>query len=144
VARDGDVLVGQPRVEGARVIAEVVEHGRAKKVVVFKYKSKTRYRRKRGHRQHYTRLAVRQILLGDEPLTEEAKPSARPRKRAAAKAKAKPKAEAKAKPEAKAKAKPKAEAKAKPKAKAKPAAKRPKAKAKATKKEKSAKKEESK
>ena len=37
------------------------------KVLVFKYKSKTRYRRKMGHRQSYTRLAVKQILTGGEP-----------------------------------------------------------------------------
>lgn len=62
IANNGEVTVGRPRVEGARVVAEVVEHGRDKKVIVFKYKAKTRYRRKRGHRQGYTRLVIRQIL----------------------------------------------------------------------------------
>jgi len=66
VAGDGDVQVGQPLVAGARVIAEVIEHGRDDKVVVFKYKAKTRYRRKKGHRQPYTRLAIRHILLAGE------------------------------------------------------------------------------
>ena len=61
VGDDGEVRLGQPLIQGARVIAEVVEHGRADKVVVFKYKAKTRYRRKRGHRQPYTRLAIRRI-----------------------------------------------------------------------------------
>ncbi|MEX0800315.1 MAG: 50S ribosomal protein L21 [Dehalococcoidia bacterium] len=65
IGGNGDVHVGQPLVEGARVIAEVVEQGRDRKIIVFKYKAKTRYRRRRGHRQGYTRLAVRQILTAE-------------------------------------------------------------------------------
>ncbi|HTE83904.1 MAG TPA: 50S ribosomal protein L21, partial [Dehalococcoidia bacterium] len=62
---DGDKLtVGTPTVPGARVVAEVLGQGRAKKVIVFKYKRKTRYRRKLGHRQPFTRLAVREIIAG--------------------------------------------------------------------------------
>jgi large subunit ribosomal protein L21 len=62
---DGDKLtVGTPTVPGARVVAEVLGQDRAKKVTVFKYKRKTRYRRKIGHRQPYTRLAVREIIAG--------------------------------------------------------------------------------
>jgi len=89
IAGNGDVHLGQPRLEGARVIAEVVEHGRGPKVIVFKYKAKTRYRRRRGHRQGYTRLAVRQILTAEEPPKVEEKPK---RRRAA---KAEPEEEAK-------------------------------------------------
>ena len=58
LSQDGDVSVGAPTVDGARVTAEVVGKGRAKKIIVFKYKAKTRYRRKNGHRQHYTDLRV--------------------------------------------------------------------------------------
>jgi len=54
VADGEEVTVGRPTVAGARVIAEVVEHSREKKIVVFKYKAKTRYRKKIGHRQAYT------------------------------------------------------------------------------------------
>jgi large subunit ribosomal protein L21 len=62
---DGDkITVGNPTITDAIVIAEVVEHGRGKKVINFKYKAKTRYRRKRGHRQGYTKLAVKEILVG--------------------------------------------------------------------------------
>jgi large subunit ribosomal protein L21 len=65
---DGDkITVGSPNVADAVVIADVVEHGRGKKVVNFKYKAKVRYRRKRGHRQGYTRLEVTQIRIGDAP-----------------------------------------------------------------------------
>jgi large subunit ribosomal protein L21 len=85
---DGDVVtVGKPQVTGARVVAEVLEHGRGPKIIVFKYKNKTRYRRKNGHRQDYTRLAIRQILMDIEPVaaTEpaEAPAKARPRPRRA-------------------------------------------------------------
>jgi large subunit ribosomal protein L21 len=61
---DGDaVTVGTPMVSGARVVAEIVEHGKAKKVVVFKYKPKVRYRRRTGHRQQFTRLAIKEIAV---------------------------------------------------------------------------------
>ena len=61
VSKDGEVKVGNPTVSGARVTAEIAEHGRGKKIVVFKYKAKTRYRRKQGHRQSYTALTVKDI-----------------------------------------------------------------------------------
>jgi len=60
-------MVGTPRVDGAMVVAEVLEHGRDAKIRVFKYKSKTRYRRRHGHRQDFTRLAIRDILIDGEP-----------------------------------------------------------------------------
>ena len=61
---DGDTIkVGSPTVDGAVVVAEVVEHGKGKKVINFKYKAKVRYRRKRGHRQGFTTLSVQEITL---------------------------------------------------------------------------------
>ena len=63
VSRDGDVTVGAPSVPGAVVEAEVVENGKGKKVIVFKYKAKTRYRRMRGHRQRYTELNITDISI---------------------------------------------------------------------------------
>jgi large subunit ribosomal protein L21 len=78
---DGDkITVGNPTVADAVVIAEVVEHGRGKKVINFKYKAKVRYRRKRGHRQGFTKLAVREIRIGDRPADEAAAPSRRSRR----------------------------------------------------------------
>ena len=62
VADDYQVTVGRPAVEGAKVVARVVSHGRGDKVIVFKYKSKVRYRKKTGHRQAYTRLSVEEIV----------------------------------------------------------------------------------
>ena len=62
VSRDGELTVGSPNVEGARVMAQVQSHYKDRKVIVYKYKAKTRYRRKRGHRQSYTRLVIQDIL----------------------------------------------------------------------------------
>lgn len=60
---DGDrVLVGQPAVAGAKVKATIVRQAKKPKVIVFKYKNKVRYMRKRGHRQPYTRLSIDQIV----------------------------------------------------------------------------------
>ncbi len=64
VSDNGSVTVGEPTVDGAVVVADVVEHGKAKKVISFKYKAKVRYRRKRGHRQPFTTLEVREIRIG--------------------------------------------------------------------------------
>ena len=61
VAKDGEIKVGTPVVEGAKVIAKVLAQGKAKKVVVFKYKPKKDYRRKNGHRQPYTKLVIEKI-----------------------------------------------------------------------------------
>ena len=61
---DGDaVTVGQPSVDGASVKATVVEQYRGKKIFVWKYKPKKRYRRRKGHRQYYTRLRVDEIVV---------------------------------------------------------------------------------
>ncbi|HET6946858.1 MAG TPA: 50S ribosomal protein L21 [bacterium] len=61
---DGEkVTVGAPLVKGAAVRATVLGHDRAKKIIVFKYKSKAHYRRKQGHRQHFTALRIDKITL---------------------------------------------------------------------------------
>ena len=58
---EGELVVGDPVVEGASVTAKVVEQGKAKKVIVYKYKAKKDYRRKQGHRQPYTKLVIESI-----------------------------------------------------------------------------------
>ncbi len=65
LSNNGELNVGTPTVEGAKVLAEVKEQRRDRKIIVFKYKSKTRYRRKLGHRQSYTRVTVQDIQAGD-------------------------------------------------------------------------------
>ena len=64
VSENGQVNFGSPILSGAKVTAEVQSHYKDRKVIVFKYKSKTRYRRKKGHRQNYTRLLIQGIQSG--------------------------------------------------------------------------------
>ena len=99
VDEDGAVSVGAPTIDGAKVTAEVADQFRGPKIIVYKYKAKTRYRRKNGHRQSYTRLRIRHILTGgaDEPVEPEPAPTPRRRRRttrAAAQAAEAPAAEA--------------------------------------------------
>ncbi|MDD4320406.1 MAG: 50S ribosomal protein L21 [Acidaminococcaceae bacterium] len=61
VVNDGEVTIGKPVVEGAKVTAKVVEHGKAKKIFVFKYKAKANYRKRQGHRQPYTQVEITSI-----------------------------------------------------------------------------------
>ena len=56
-----DDKVGTPNVKGAKVVATAEKHGRQKKIVVFKYKPKKKYRLKQGHRQPYTKLTIKKI-----------------------------------------------------------------------------------
>lgn len=58
VGDEDKTVIGQPLVEGASVTVTVVEQFRDQKVIVFKYRQRTNFRRKRGHRQYYTRLRV--------------------------------------------------------------------------------------
>lgn len=61
---DENVQVGAPTVDGARVTAEVLRHGRDKKVIVFKRKRRKGYRKKQGHRQDFTEIRIDEIALG--------------------------------------------------------------------------------
>lgn len=61
VAGEKSPTVGAPYVKGASVEAEIVEQHRTRKIMVFKYKRRKRYRVKRGHRQHYTALKITDI-----------------------------------------------------------------------------------
>lgn len=61
---DGDdVKIGQPTLEGAKVVARIVEQGKARKVLVFKKKRRKGYRVKRGHRQLFTALEIGEISM---------------------------------------------------------------------------------
>ncbi len=61
VGEDGDTVIGAPLVEGAKVTGEVLEQGRAAKIIVFKKKRRHNYRRKKGHRQHQTVVRISDI-----------------------------------------------------------------------------------
>lgn len=59
-----DVAIGTPTVEGARVTAEIVRHGKDDKIIVYKRKRRKKYRRKQGHRQKYTEIRIDDIVTG--------------------------------------------------------------------------------
>ena len=63
VSNDGDLKVGDPLVEGAKVSATVEGQNKDKKIVVYKYKPKKQYRKKHGHRQPYTLVKINSISL---------------------------------------------------------------------------------
>ena len=91
---DGDsITVGSPVIEGARVVGTIREQGRTRKIIVFRYKAKTRARKKNGHRQQFTQLMIEDILApGQDPKPKAAKATAetaateepKPRRRAKA------------------------------------------------------------
>jgi large subunit ribosomal protein L21 len=109
---DGGPKTGSPTISGALVAAEVIEQKRSDKIVVFKKKRRSTYRRTRGHRQELTALRITEILTdGKKPSKAAPRPEAKKAEKAAA-----PKAKTETKPAAK-------------KAEAKPAAKKPAAKA---------------
>ena len=58
---DKKAEIGTPTVKGAKVEAKVLEQGRGKKIIVFKYHAKTRYRKKKGHRQPFTEVEIIKI-----------------------------------------------------------------------------------
>lgn len=61
ISRDGQVTVGTPYLEGAKVTAKVTAHGKAPKIIVFKYRAKKNYRKKTGHRQPFTAVTIESI-----------------------------------------------------------------------------------
>ncbi|HHU61795.1 MAG: 50S ribosomal protein L21 [Bacillota bacterium] len=63
VSNKGEVQVGKPYIEGAKVVAKVAKQGKQKKLIVFKYKAKKNYRKKQGHRQPYTKLSIESISV---------------------------------------------------------------------------------
>jgi len=62
VSDEDKVAVGRPMVKGAKVTAEIVEHGKDKKVIVFKFQRRKNYRRRYGHRQLYTSIKINEVV----------------------------------------------------------------------------------
>ena len=73
IADDKDTIFGTPVIENAKVKATCVGEGKGKKIIVFRYKSKTRQRVKKGHRQLFTQLEIKEIV-GPEKKTGKAAP----------------------------------------------------------------------
>jgi large subunit ribosomal protein L21 len=70
LVKNGDTKIGQPYIEGASITAKIVDHGRYKKIIVFKFKKRNRYKRTRGHRQTYTEIEIKNIILGGKAETK--------------------------------------------------------------------------
>ena len=120
---DGDkVNIGQPVLDDALVEGHIVEQGKGKKIIVFKYKRRKRYRRKQGHRQQFTAIKIDSIKAKTAKAPKKAEPKAEAKKEVKKAAPKKvPTQKAEAKVEAK---KPAAKKTAAPKTEAKPKAKR--------------------
>ena len=58
------VKAGQPTLEGAKVVGQIVRHGRGDKIFVFRFKRRKNYRRKTGHRQQFTEIKITDLKLG--------------------------------------------------------------------------------
>ncbi len=63
VRKDDKMVLGSPLVAGAKVVAEIVDQGRNRKVLIMKFARRNNYRRKVGHRQPFTRVVIRDVLL---------------------------------------------------------------------------------
>ena len=63
-AMDGTIQVGSPLVQGVTVTAKIIQHGKEKKILVFKKKRRKNYRRRKGHRQHFVAVQIQAINTG--------------------------------------------------------------------------------
>lgn len=63
IRNNGEIKIGNPYIEGAQVEAEIMEHIKLPKIIVFKYKPKKNYRRKKGHRQKATKIKILKIKI---------------------------------------------------------------------------------
>ncbi|HHV81033.1 MAG TPA: 50S ribosomal protein L21 [bacterium] len=63
-AQEGESVIGTPYIENIKVRGIVIEQFRGKKIIVFKYRPKKHYRRKRGHRQYLSRVKIEEVLYG--------------------------------------------------------------------------------
>ncbi len=59
------IEIGTPLLKGANVIGKIIRHGKGKKLIIFKYKAKTRYKVKKGHRQPFTEIEITKIETGN-------------------------------------------------------------------------------
>lgn len=80
IENDGDIMVGQPLVDGATVEVTVQRHLRGRKIIVYKMKPKKKTRKKQGHRQELTRIMINSISLNGSALAGESAASSAPQK----------------------------------------------------------------
>ena len=84
IANDNQVTVGTPTIDGAKVVATSQGEGKSKKIIVFKYKPKVRYRKKTGHRQLYTRMVIDKIVGPEAKQGKSSKPVRRRKRKVTA------------------------------------------------------------
>jgi len=63
--RNKKIEIGTPLIRGTKVVGKVIRHSKGKKIIIFKYKAKTRYKKKAGHRQPFTEVEIIKISSGD-------------------------------------------------------------------------------
>ena len=63
IEKDGEVTLGSPFIEGAKVTAKILRHGKEDKVTIIKMKRRKDYRKKQGHRQNYSEILIEQISV---------------------------------------------------------------------------------
>jgi len=81
VSKERKVEIGAPLIKGAKVHAKILEQGKGEKVIIFKYKPKKRYKKKAGHRQPYTEIEIKEIVLDGKEKTVTKKPVKKPAKK---------------------------------------------------------------
>lgn len=62
INKDGKSEIGKPVIENAKIVARIVDHDKDRKIIVYKYKKRKGFERRQGHRQHYTRIMIKQIV----------------------------------------------------------------------------------
>ncbi len=63
ISKEKEIEIGTPKVKNAKVIGKILKQGRGKKVIIFKYKAKKRYQKKQGHRQFFTEIEIKDIVI---------------------------------------------------------------------------------
>jgi large subunit ribosomal protein L21 len=66
LVKNEEIMIGQPYLEGVKIEAVVIGHGRDRKIIVYKYRRRNRYRKTRGHKQQYTEIEIKDIILKKE------------------------------------------------------------------------------
>ena len=70
IQKEKETIIGKPIIKDAKVVAKILEQGKGKKIIIFKYKAKKRYKKKAGHRQPFTEIEIKDIVFSKKPANE--------------------------------------------------------------------------